>query len=112
MGYGWTGKKVRNDDGRTGEIVREDEWFAGDDLHIAVDGGGKAVVKLRSRGKDGGETGWHWWCPEFCSGARWLPLGDHNKPNAELSGPEAALSPEGRARTQGYASAVKTEEDK
>lgn len=32
--------------------------------------------------------------------------------NVKLSGPEAALSPEGRARTQGYASAVKTEEGK
>ena len=32
-------------------------------------------------------------------------------PNVELSGPEAGLSPEGRARTQGYASAVKMEED-
>lgn len=31
---------------------------------------------------------------------------------AKVMEPEAALSPEGRARTQGYASAVKTEEGK
>lgn len=77
MAYGWKGKKVRNADGRTGKIVREDEWFAGVDLHLAVDGGEqRVVVNLRARGKDGGDPGWQWWCPEFCGGARWLPLAE------------------------------------
>jgi len=45
----------------------------------------------------------------------WLPMPtpvERLSSNVELSGPTAGLSPEGRARTQGYASAVKTEEDK
>lgn len=90
MGYGWKGKKVRHDDGRTGVIEREDEWFAGDDLHIAVDGGGEAIVKLHARHQDAGEAGWHWLCENFGGGPRWLPLGDHNKPNIQGQGPAPA----------------------
>lgn len=47
------------------------------------------------------------WKPS-CSAAK---RGSGNLPsNAKVSGPEAALSPEGRARLPGYASVAKTEE--
>lgn len=82
MGYGWKGKQVRHLDGRLGEITKEDPWFAGCDLHITVEGGGTAIVKLNATQKDGGELGWSWWCPEFSSGPCWLPLGDHNPQQA------------------------------
>ena len=78
MSYGWKGKKVKHTDGREGVIVKEDSWFGGVDLHIAIDGGGQDCVKLNAQHQDGGTLGWSWWCDNFTGGAQWLPLGDHN----------------------------------
>lgn len=79
MSYGWKGKKVQHADGREGVIDKEDAWFAGVDLLIAVADGSRACVKLNATSQDSGETGWSWWCDNFSGGARWLPLGDHNQ---------------------------------
>ena len=76
--HGWRGMTVRHLDGRTGTIRREYAGFLHLALTIAVDGGGEAHVQLNTNGKDSGEPGWAWHCPEFSGGPAWLPLGDHN----------------------------------
>lgn len=88
--YGWKNKKVRHVDGRTGVISREEAWFGGVDLKITDAEGGVSIVKLHARGADAGEIGWHWWCPEFCAGPRWLPLGDKTSP---LDADAASVAP-------------------
>ena len=91
--YGWQGKTVRNADGRTGTIALEDGFGPWLDLHIECSDGTKAKVKLNARGRDSGDSGWQWWCPEFANKPAWLPLGEHGAPleyaetpNAELTG--------------------------
>lgn len=72
----WEGMKVRNKDGRRGEITSE--YGLGDRfLTISVEGGKDAEVELRLIGSDSGEPGWEWWCEHFDGGPRWLPLTDH-----------------------------------
>ena len=77
---GWKGKKVRHIDGRHGVIEYEVPNIVGCDLKIRCADGSDASVRLMARGKDRGEAGWQWWCPEFSRGAAWLPLGDHGAP--------------------------------
>lgn len=77
---GWRGKKVRNEDGRTGVIYKEFVGFGFAGLDIRVDDGVEGYVQLNTLGKDSGDTGWSWWCEEFSGGARWIPLGDHWRP--------------------------------
>jgi hypothetical protein len=76
---GWRGTRVRHaETGRAGVIRREVPDFMGLDLRIEVDGGGEALVRLNTRGSDGGAGGWSWYCDNFSGGPAWLPLGDHN----------------------------------
>jgi hypothetical protein len=78
--YGWKGKTVRNADGRTGVISQEDGFGPWLDLHIKCDDNTKAEVKLNARGRDSGDSGWQWWCPEFSDKPAWLPLGEQGAP--------------------------------
>ena len=80
--YGWLGKRVRNIDGRTGVIAIEDGFGHLLDLHIDCVDGTKAKVSLKKHGRDSGESGWQWWCPEFAERPAWLPLGDQGAPLA------------------------------
>lgn len=87
----WRGIKVRNADGRTGEIGSDYEGFLHRHLTIKVDGGEDDWIQLNSNGSDTGSRGWEWWCENFNGpdghpGA-WLVLGDHNK--AEEAQPPA-----------------------
>ena len=80
MSYlGWVGKKARHPDGRTGVIEKEEgrEFCC---LHILCEGKQIACVTLNAYGKDSGAEGWQYWCPEFCHGPAWLPLGDNGSP--------------------------------
>ena len=82
MDYGWQGKTVRNSDGRAGVIALEDGFGLWLDLHIECHDGTKATVKLNERGRDSGDAGWQWRCPEFAGKPAWLPLGEHGAPLA------------------------------
>lgn len=73
---GWRGLTVRNVDGRTGKISREEGFGPWLDLHIQCTDGSTAKVTLNSGGPDSGDAGWQWWCPEFSEGAAWLRLGE------------------------------------
>lgn len=74
--HGWQGTQVRNVDGRTGTIAREEDFGMWLDLHIACADGDRPKVRLNTWGADGGEAGWQWWCPGFSLGPAWLPLGE------------------------------------
>lgn len=71
---------MRNSDGRDGVITLEDGFGPWLDLHIKCVDGSKAMVKLSGIGRDTGEAGWQWWCPEFCFGEAWIPLGELGAP--------------------------------
>jgi hypothetical protein len=80
----WRGIKVRNKDGRAGEIVRDHEALWTRNLVIRTEGGEEATVTLDSRGPDYGEAGWQWLCVNFAGKAvHWLPLGDHSGTGTE-----------------------------
>lgn len=78
MDYGWKGEQVRNKDGRRGLVQGETAVGPMLTLHIRVEDGSTARVVLNADSRDGGETGWEWFCKDFSGGARWLTLGDHN----------------------------------
>ena len=84
--YGWQGKTVRNADGRTGVIAIAEGFGWWLDLHIECEDGTKAKVQLKERGRDSGEAGWQWWCPEFAGKPAWIPLGDQGAPLAYAGG--------------------------
>jgi len=88
--YGWQGKHVRNVDGRTGTIAREDDFGPWLDLHIQCADSSKAKVQLNGQGRDGGEAGWQWWCPGFSLGPAWLPLGEQGAALAYGQTPDIA----------------------
>jgi hypothetical protein len=82
MNLGWRGKRVKHDDGRTGEIRGEYAGFCHVALEIAVDGSAAtARVQLNTNGPDTGEAGWMWCWHEAEGGgkAEWAYLGDHNR---------------------------------
>lgn len=85
MTYGWKGKQVRHKDGRTGKILAEEGIGPALTLNIGVEGGDYAAVVLCANSQDGGEQGWEWFCDNFEGGARWLPLGDHNGPEKQMT---------------------------
>lgn len=76
---GWTGKQVRNTDGRTGCIARAVTGFGHVSLFIEGEDGAKAYVQLNAFGADSGETGWAWLAEDYFEGPAWLPLGDHHE---------------------------------
>ncbi len=78
--HSWKGKNVRHLDGRTGVIATEDGFGPWLDLHIQCSDGTKATVTLNARGRDSGEAGWQWWCPDFGGRQAWLPLGEQGAP--------------------------------
>jgi hypothetical protein len=78
--YGWLGKTVRNQDGRTGTITAENPWGPWCELTITAEDGSIAKITLCANSADIGDAGWQWWCPEFSHGSAWLPLGDKGAP--------------------------------
>lgn len=81
---GWTGRQVRNTDGRTGRIARAVAGFAHVSLFIEGEDGVKAYVQLNASDTDTGETGWAWLAADYFEGPAWLPLGDHHKLAVQL----------------------------
>lgn len=79
--HGWVGHKLRHDDGRTGEIVKEHAGFSYRELTIRVDGAPgtpNEAILLSAIGPDSGPVGWKWNYDGSGAGAKWMYLGDHN----------------------------------
>lgn len=76
MTLGWQGRLVKHQDGRTGRITQEWPGFCHVGLRIVCVDETIAYVQLNTNGRDTGEPGWAWWCENFSTGPRFLPLGD------------------------------------
>lgn len=75
---GWSGIQARNVDGRSG-VITGYVGFMHTSLSIRSDGKVIGHVQLNADGPDTGETGWQWFCTNWCgSREAWLPLGDHS----------------------------------
>jgi hypothetical protein len=74
--FGWRGKNVRHQDGRTGRITSEYVGFDYVGLTFKLSDGTEHYVELHCIDKNRYVDGWQWFCSNFVDGPHWLAFGE------------------------------------